>query len=574
MRNDRTTQNSRRVLVALALAAATGVFGASDARASGAYEVYTCRAPDGSPAPISDATGGWRSLVQGTSITGGNSAEDKCRTGGVLSAGVARFSTQPAVAAVIWQFVAPEYTTLVGYSLQVRGYVRGETSPDHHFGDVTIARDSQADPDTDARWMGLTKPGAFPSTPVEWSGPGTSGLLVRSSCSGFSGTSWNCPPGEDGGVALFEVPQARFTLEDRDAPAISSVSGDATTDRLWAGATGISVGATDQGGGVYRLGVEVDGQIRSWVNLADAPCRAWPGTERTFLSPKPCPSTVGGAQTISTADLPEGTHTVRVLVEDAAGNQTTAYGPTTKTLERSSSSGRAGESGTDSGGSGTDPGPLNGTPAVSDARLRAQWEGREGSARSIKYNGRPVLKGQLTTPNGQPVKDAFVRVTIKRDARNSPAFDRDSLKTDGNGRFRWRLPAGVSSRTITLGYHQRVRDDKPVATTRLTLKVTAGVRLTLSRKTVRRGQTVKLTGKVVGRPVPGVGKLVELQARNRSGRWITFRTVRSRKSGAFAATYRFRNAGPATFQMRARARKSGDYPYATGSSPTRTIRVR
>jgi hypothetical protein len=361
-------------------------------------------------------------------------------------------------------------------------------------------------------------------------------------------------------------------LEDRDSPAVSGVSGDATTDSLWAGSTGISVGATDSGSGVYRLGVEVDGQVRSWKNLAAAPCVAWPGTERTFLSPKPCPSSVGGVQQISTADLPDGVHTVRILVEDAAGNQTTAYGPVTKTLRRTADGTPADGA---RGGTGVaDPGPLNGSPAVSEARLRARWTGREGATRSTRYNQRPKLDGQLTTPNGEPIKGAFVRVTIRRDARNSPSFDRDSLKTDSRGRFRWTLPTGVSSQSIKLAYHQRVNDTRPVVSNTLRLRVTAGVKLRLSRTTVRRGQRVTLTGTVLGRPLPKVGKLVELQARNAGGKWITFRTVRSRKSGAFTATYRFRNPGPARFQMRARARKSGDYPYATGSSPVRRIRVR
>jgi hypothetical protein len=357
---------------------------------------------------------------------------------------------------------------------------------------------------------------------------------------------------------------------------VTAVSGDATTENLWAGSTGISVGATDQGGGVYRLGVEVDGQIRTWQNLAAAPCTAWPGTERTFLAPKPCPATVGGVQQITTADLPDGVHTVRVLVEDAAGNQATAYGPVSKTIRRTkdgTAALAAPSSSVAGGGAAADPGPLNGSPAVAEARIRARWTGREGAIRSIRFDQRPKLDGQLTTPAGQPIRDAFVRVTITREARNSPSFDRDSLRTDANGRFRWTLPKGVSSRSIRLSYHQRVNDTKPVASTVLRLRVAAGVRLALSRRTARKGQTVRLTGTVLGRPVPSVGKVVELQARNRGGRWITFRTVRSRKSGAFAASYRFRKAGPATFEMRARARKSGDYPYATGSSPARRIKV-
>ncbi|WP_320670254.1 hypothetical protein [Patulibacter defluvii] len=357
-------------------------------------------------------------------------------------------------------------------------------------------------------------------------------------------------------MARVNIHRATFTLEDRDAPIVTTASGDAVTNTTWAGPTGISFGATDQGGGVHRLAIEVDGQVASYVPLAEAPCRPWPGSERTFLSPKPCPGTIGGLQTFDTKDLPEGIHTVRVLVEDAAGNQSTVYGPTTKKLRR------------------TDPGPNNGAPAVDDARLAVAWEGRESDARSIRYGQRPLAVGQLTTGKGQPIRGAYLRVMITRDARNSPPFERSSLRTDEEGRFRWRLPTGASSRTIVLAYHQRVRDDEPVAVRKLRLRVSAAVRLTLSRRIARRGQSVRLSGTVVGRPLPTGGKVVELQARDPGGRWLTFRTVRTGRSGRFATSYRFRKPGPARFQMRARARRSGDYPYATGSSPVRTIRVR
>lgn len=250
---------------------------------------------------------------------------------------------------------------------------------------------------------------------------------------------------------------------------------------------------------------------------------------------------------------------MRVFVEDAAGNRTTAYGPATKLITHAGP---------------PDPGPLNGSPATPDARLRARWDGRDSDTRSVRYNARPTLSGQLTTATGQPIRDAVLRVNIKRDARNSPEFERDSLRTNADGRFRWKLPAGVSSQAIRLAYHHYVRDAKPVATRTLKLKVSAGLRLSLSRKTARRGQTVKLSGRLLGRPLPSIGKTVELQARNRGGKWITFRTVRTKKNGTFKATYRFRRPGPATFQMRARARRAGDYPYATGASSARTIRVR
>jgi hypothetical protein len=528
------------------------------ASAEGAgYDVWSCKAPDGEPAVTRDEAGGWAASSYKTNASGGNFLVDSCGAGGTWALSIADRLPQPTGSELFLRFTAPAGTTIRRYELDFDGYTRPLTAETEH-GDLMFGTSQQADPDYDARFQGS---GVVSRRTIAGSGRGGDYFQIGTSCSIAPGRQGTCSPGSDGSVARMNLYRSTLTLEDRDAPSVSSVSGDAVTGDLWAGSTGIAVGATDHGGGVYRLGVEVDGEVKSWLNLAGAPCRPWPGTERTFLAPKPCPSTVGGVQTISTSDLPEGSHTVRVLVEDAAGNQTTAYGPVTKTLSRSPVA-------------SADPGPLNGSPASAEAVIKASWEGRESPTRSVRYDQQPVLRGQLTTAAGQPIKDAAVRVTITRSSRNSPAFERESLQTNSEGRFRWKMPKGSSSRKITLSYRQRVRDPKPVVSKSLQLNVSAGVRLSLSRTTARKGQSVRLTGLLRGRPVPGGGKVVELQARNPGGKWITFRNVRAKKSGKFSATYRFRNPGPARFQMRARARKSGDYPYTTGSSPVRSIRIR
>jgi hypothetical protein len=536
---------------------ATFLGAAVPAANAASYEVWSCRDPGGAPARANDDAGGWQSGYDKINPTGGFVLDDECMGGKSLSARLASTNIQPPGANLKWRFAAPPNTTVASYELDMDGYVRGVTDADGDFGDLVVVRDGAADPNYDFRWHGYAGHGPVPREVRRWSGAPVSGFAVFAVCSGQGSMTWACAADASPGVAAFSVYRSTVTLEDREAPVVvAPATGDAVTNSTWAGPTGISFGATDQGGGVYRMGIEVDGQVLSTVNLAGEPCRSWPGTERTFLAPKPCPSSVGGVSTFDTKDLPEGVHTVRVLVEDAAGNQATVYGPTTKRLRK------------------TDPGPNNGTPAVDQAIIKAAWEGRESDLRSIKYNQQPVLRGQLLTAAGQPIRDAFVRVTITRDARNSPPFERESLTTNSEGRFRWRMPKGSSSRRIQLAYYQRVRDDQPVVVKTLRLQVAAGVTLRLSRTTARRGQSVRLRGTLRGRPLPKGGKVVELQARDPGGRWITFRTVRANGKGAFSSRYRFRNPGPARFQMRARVRRSGDYPYATGTSPIRSIRIR
>ena len=49
-------------------------------------------------------------------------------------------------------------------------------------------------------------------------------------------------------------------------------------------------------------------------------------------------------------------------------------------------------------------------------------------------------------------------------------------------------------------------------------------------KRVRRGGRVRFRGRLLGKPIPRVGKLIDLQAFD-GGRWRTFKTVRGEPQG-------------------------------------------
>jgi hypothetical protein len=100
------------------------------------------------------------------------------------------------------------------------------------------------------------------------------------------------------------------------------------------------------------------------------------------------------------------------------------------------------------------------------------------------------------------------------------------------------------------------------------------VRLSVDPHVAARGHTVRLSGRLLGPPLPATGKVVELQARSRGERWITFRTVRASRRGRFAARHTVRQSGPALYLIRARVREADDYPYATGVSHAARVRVR
>jgi hypothetical protein len=608
--------------LALAVPILSGAMLSTATASAGTYDVWSCRAPDGSPAIVRDDEGGWRSRSVAIDAGGTSRIEDQCSSGELVIAHVISGS-QPRSSSSGWVFTPPEKTDIVSYDLSLFGRLRG-TRPGQGTarGSLSVGHVRRSDGyresflrEGEAHSPSSTGDTSVPPTVVvRAEETGAAEVSVAVECVGSEGD--RCFAGPDGSIGDLNLVRSTITLRDVEAPVVTSAQGDAVNAGVWPpSGVAMTVDATDRGGGILRIGVEIDGGEPQWHPVAAAPCRIWPGTARAFVAPKPCPSASSTTVTIPTASLAAGVHSVRVLVEDAAGNQTTAYGPVSKRISAAVGPGGDGvapdpEPPADAGdgtapippsvlppsvpippsvfppvpsvatpisGGGTpaaDPGPPNGTPATSRVRLSARWDGTTSALRKARFGQRPVLRGQLTTTDGRPVRDAAIRVGVTQDHRSASRVEHQALRTDAAGSFRWRLPKGVGSRRIVLAYYERVGGTAPAASRTLRLQVAAAVQMTLDRRTARQGQTVRLRGRLVGRPLPKVGSVIELQARNPGRKWITFRTIRANRAGRFRASYRFRMPGPAVFQMRARVRKSGDYPYTTGVSPHRRIVVR
>jgi len=104
------------------------------------------------------------------------------------------------------------------------------------------------------------------------------------------------------------------------------------------------------------------------------------------------------------------------------------------------------------------------------------------------------------------------------------------------------------------------------ATTDFILLVPANTSIRPDRRRLLNGQRVIFTGRVTTRPLPRVGKLVEMQAYFR-GRWRTFSTVRAASGGSWRFPYRFGGTlGRVTYLFRARLPAEGGYPFIGGNS--------
>lgn len=106
------------------------------------------------------------------------------------------------------------------------------------------------------------------------------------------------------------------------------------------------------------------------------------------------------------------------------------------------------------------------------------------------------------------------------------------------------------------------------------MRVPAAATLRPSRRSLTNGSRVVFSGRLLGRPLPGPGKLVVLQAFYRRA-WRTFAVTRADGAGRYRQGYRFQaTRGRVAYRFRAVVPREPGYSYETGSSPVVTIVVR
>jgi hypothetical protein len=527
---------------------------------AGTYTVYSCKTPAGAPSGvISEGGGGWMIAVK----RGYNApADNTClQQSGAITAALEAWYPRPAWDRVEWRFFAPPSTRISSYSLVWSGEV-APFAPGGSGGDAFIIRESLADPNYRVRHYIV--PGPWIDEVIDETNLDEASLDVGIACSG-SGDCGSAPAGR------FAISRSVVTLRDTSPPS-GAVSGQAIDDGTWLGAEPFAYQAADAGAGVYRVLTLVDGKVEvgqiaggNGGHCADA--TPGDGDAYVFNSPRPCQPAASGTAAVDVAGLPSGVHAVSIVFEDAAGNATTVYGPARKWIVNPA---RPIGPGSDL----AERGAANGENPSDAARLSARWTRTRRSTLTGPYGRRQVIRGRLSDRDGAGIRGARIELITEIDGRRGAALDKGGARTRGDGRFTLILPRNVSSRTLLLRYRSHVNDTVAIAERALRLKVRAAVKLAVSPHTAGRGRSVRLSGRLIGRPLPSHGKVVELQARSPGERWITFRTIRASRRGRFATRYRFRRGGPVVYLMRARVRAADDYPYATGASHAARVRVR
>jgi hypothetical protein len=170
-----------------------------------------------------------------------------------------------------------------------------------------------------------------------------------------------------------------------------------------------------------RMGLLVDGQpyADQPVDPTNASCQV------PFSSPVPCPLQTVRTLALDTATLPNGPHSVRVAIADAAGNRTVSE-PQLVTTRNG--------------------GPPNGRGASRFARLNAWFvtAGERRAARVVSYGRSRSIAGRLINSEGRPIAGAGIDV-LTRTRRAGAAWRPHGTVTTGEGRYvplppqRWAL---------------------------------------------------------------------------------------------------------------------------------------
>ncbi len=227
-----------------------------------------------------------------------------------------------------WVFQAPPWSSIASYTLELGG---SYALPGTGFGagQAFVQASDESDPNYDYRNLGAAGQGAWvlsrtPPAPV-----GT--LTLNASCDGASGTC-----AADTRISALYLTAASIVLRDPTSPTVGGLSGNLLPGSTVRGTGEVDFAAADSGPGVYSAQLSLDGAPQPPVLLDSNGgwCRdlgqSGEGT-RSFAHPDPCLQNLSAGVSLDTTALADGEHSIRLTLDDASGNVTTAFNGTLRT---------------------------------------------------------------------------------------------------------------------------------------------------------------------------------------------------------------------------------------------------
>ena len=533
---------------------------------AGTYRVYSCKTPAGTVAP----TDGWAA----SSIAPFTSPNNGCAGGGSLNLALAPDISNPATSSLMtWRWEAPGGATIVSYrvwrSAQLTPAYEPNATPVVFVARPVNALSSAYVADGCRLSDGCTglggPPGINPSNLIAENLEGMSNVdrwFLNVDCGGVAG--YSCVPRPAGSpTATASIYGAEFTLRDAQPPASTDLSGRLATGVTHSGTEIASFTASDSLSGVYRAFLEVDGRtVKSAVvdsndgHCADAGVDA--ASPYEFLYREPCRKSVRQDMSFDTKTVADGTHTLKLAVEDAAGNRTSVLHAPEFVVKNAAASGGAG--GESQGGSGAEDASRGGKSSgaasacnIGAGGVSARFTRTDSSRLTVKHGGAFTIRGRGPA-------NADIDVFHVRGAKITPL---GSLRTSAGGTFTERFRSRQGNGAIQLC--------GPGVATSLTLRVKAKVTF---RVKLSRFGLVRYSGRVATGQIPKGGKIVAIQGKAGSS-WQTFALRRTDRAGRFKGRYRLRVVIPgAKLRFRVRVPSEAGYPFVGVVSKPVRKRVR
>jgi len=475
-----------------------------------------------------------------------------------------------------WRFEAPPDTAIVSASVRWRG-VGDYATPDWDSSVVSLAASNSA--------QQLERRDAFDATDTI-STPDAQWVRAYLLCQASTGSTCRGSffgPGVAPDNPRLSITRTSVTLIDRSAPDVSQVAGPALSDVLWTGSEALAFTASDKGSGLFRVDVEVDGHTVERVP-AVSDDRCVDRGDREFSYPVPCPIQASGNVRVDVAALPAGQHIVGVDLEDAAGNRATLIPPTPKLIVndlRATGYYAAGRFFNPRFSSGARA--ANGDGATSGATLSAGFVRHVGKGRGrhsvlramreVRFSQSPTVRGTLTAPSGEPIANATVFIGQQPEGQEWRLDG--AVRTDSAGDFVYRPAARHPNRLLRAVYFPFSDSHENASSGAVDLRVRAGMTLHVSRRSLRNGQRLVFTGRILG-TLPAAGIAVTLQAKVGS-HYRSFRQLRasSGTGGRIRTAYRFeRTTGPVRYRFRLKIVRQAGLPFQSGASPVVAVSVR
>jgi hypothetical protein len=534
---------------------------------AGTYDVYSCTQPNGDPAPID----GWAPFTNNVNMV----AENECAQGGWLAAGMLGWKEVPVAAESGWTFRPPAGTQVTQATLHYE-----YNNSDWQDTGTATAFESLEAPYRGSRpfmncvhaeacccnqgpWEGRVSTANLVTVPaadleperVQGGGAGPpAGITMVTGCENPNGGANYCDGASIKYAAVALMSMATITLADASPPQVMVVGGTLTSGTELEGVQTLAITGTDSGSGIDRAVLQVDGHEAQTtaVDNNGGHCENVGQTSDgrpAFLYVVPCALEVNDQYvSFNLATVPDGPHTLTVLVTDAAGNATTV-------LNRNVVVGRGACNGTCGD---------HATLAPTDAKMLRPIT--RGYARSGLR-----LSGTLREPAGARVAGARLELLQQASYTGAPIRVAATTTTNFAGQWAFAVPRGPS-RVLLVAWRSHALDAGYAAQLEYRERVFADVALAAPRH-VHVGVSFDFRGRLVGGYIPPERGTVDMEIFF-SGRWRTIETLRTNPRGRFAYGYAFSTGAGSSYLFRAAIRYTRTYPFLAATSRPVRVRVR